>query len=102
MTATTSVAKPVLVVVDEDPDVLGTTEQALGDRYGRDYCVEGFHSATVALERLEQLGSDAAAGRARAVLPVAHRNDGRRAVESGSPAPPARQASAPHRLARTR
>ena len=57
MTATTSVAKPVLVVVDEDPDVLGTTEQALGDRYGRDYCVEGFHSATVALERLDHLAA---------------------------------------------
>ena len=57
MTATTSVAKPVLVVVDEDRDVLGTTEQALGDRYGRDYCVEGFHSATVALERLDHLAA---------------------------------------------
>ena len=57
MTATTSVAKPVLVVVDEDPDVLSTTEQALGDRYGRDYCVEGFHSATVALERLDHLAA---------------------------------------------
>ena len=57
MTATTSVANPVLVVVDEDPDVLGTTEQALGDRYGRDYCVEGFRSATVALERLEHLAA---------------------------------------------
>ena len=37
MTATPLVANPVLIVVDEDPDLLGTTEQALGDRYGRDY-----------------------------------------------------------------
>ena len=55
MTATTSAANPVLVVVDEDRDLLGTTEQALDDRYGRDYCVEAFRSATVALERLEHL-----------------------------------------------
>ena len=55
MTATPLVAHPVLVVVDEDPDLLGTTEQALGDRYGRDYRVEAFRSATAALERLEQL-----------------------------------------------
>ena len=55
MTATPLVANPVLVVVDEDPDLLGTTEQALGDRYGRDYRVEAFRSATAALERLEQL-----------------------------------------------
>ena len=55
MTATTSVARPALVVVDEDPDHLGTTEQALDDRYGRDYSVEAFRSPTVALERLEHL-----------------------------------------------
>ena len=35
----------------------GTTEQALDDRYGRDYSVEAFRSATVALERLEQLAA---------------------------------------------
>ena len=55
MTATTLVANPVLVVIDEDRDLLGTTEQALDDRYGRDYSVEAFRSATVALERLEHL-----------------------------------------------
>ena len=55
MTVTTSVTNPVLVVVDEYRDLLGDTEQALGDRYGRDYCVEAFRSATVALERLEHL-----------------------------------------------
>ncbi len=55
MTATTLAANPVLVVVDEDHDLLGTTEQALADRYGRDYSVEAFRSATAALERLEQL-----------------------------------------------
>ena len=55
MTATPLVANPALIVVDEDPDLLGTTEQALGDRYGRDYRVEAFSSAAAALERLEQL-----------------------------------------------
>ena len=55
MTATTIVSNPVLVVVDEDRYLLSSTEQALDDRYGRDYSVEAFRSATVALERLEQL-----------------------------------------------
>ena len=55
MTATPLVANPALIVVDEDPDLLGITEQALGDRYGRDYRVEAFRSAAAALERLEQL-----------------------------------------------
>ena len=52
---TTTMANPVLVVIDEDRDLLAATEQALDDRYGRDYCVEAFRSATAALECLEQL-----------------------------------------------
>jgi thioredoxin reductase (NADPH) len=55
MTADTPVANPVLVVVDEDRDLLATTEQALSDRYERDYRVEAFRSATAALDRLEHL-----------------------------------------------
>jgi thioredoxin reductase (NADPH) len=56
-------ALPVLVAVDEDPDVLAEVETQLVQRYGRDYRVEGFHDPAEAihlLEELEEAGADVA------------------------------------------
>jgi thioredoxin reductase (NADPH) len=45
-------ALPLLVVVDEDPDVLDTVETGLVHRYGLDYRVESFREPEAALEEL--------------------------------------------------
>jgi thioredoxin reductase (NADPH) len=56
-------ALPVLVAVDEDPDVLENVATQLDRRYGRDYRVERFRDPDVALRALTELrdaGADVA------------------------------------------
>ena len=56
-------ALPVLVAVDEDPDVLAEVETQLVQRYGRDYLVECLRDPVEALRTLEGLqeaGADVA------------------------------------------
>ena len=48
----------VLVAVDEDPEVLASVEQALSDRYARDYRVMCIASSSGALGDLERLAAD--------------------------------------------
>jgi thioredoxin reductase (NADPH) len=48
-------ALPVLVVVDEDPDVLEEVETRLVQRYGRDYRVESLRDPDEALRTLTEL-----------------------------------------------
>jgi thioredoxin reductase (NADPH) len=48
-------ALPVLVAVDEDPDVLESVTTQLGQRYGRDYRVERFRDPDDALRGLTEL-----------------------------------------------
>ena len=57
MAATTSPGNPVLVVVDEDRDRPPHHRAGADDRYGRDYRVEAFRSASAALERLAHLAA---------------------------------------------
>jgi thioredoxin reductase (NADPH) len=52
--------RPVLVAVDEDPDVLDEVETQLGQRYDRDYRVEGLRGRDEALRRLTELRDDGA------------------------------------------
>jgi thioredoxin reductase (NADPH) len=59
----TLMALPVLVAVDEDPDVLENVETQLGQRYGRDYRVESVRDPDEALRKLTELrdsGADVA------------------------------------------
>src|SRR5215831_10808786 len=48
-------AKPVLLSVDDDPDVLRTIERDLRSKYGGDYRVIGSHSPEEALSLLKEL-----------------------------------------------
>jgi thioredoxin reductase (NADPH) len=48
-------ALPLLVAVDEDPDVLEDVETQLGQRYGRDYRVESVRDPDEALRKLTEL-----------------------------------------------
>jgi len=48
---------PVLMAVDDDPESLGTLDDALRRRYGQDYLVISDASAGAALGRLQELRS---------------------------------------------
>ena len=48
-------ARPILLVVDDDPDVLNAISRDLRTRYGRDYRVLRADSGTAALELLSEL-----------------------------------------------
>ena len=48
-------SKPILLVVDDDPDVLNAIARDLRTKYGRDYRVLRAESGTVALELLREL-----------------------------------------------
>jgi thioredoxin reductase (NADPH) len=66
-------ALPVLVAVDEHPDVLGQIEAQLSQRYGRDYRVECLADPESALARLTELrdaGDDVALVLAGQSLPA--------------------------------
>jgi thioredoxin reductase (NADPH) len=52
--------RPAIVVVDNQPDSLEFLEQELGRRYDADYDIIAMNSPLSALERLEELGADAA------------------------------------------
>ena len=47
--------RPVMLVVDDDANDLGSVEQELSKRYGADYCVECLAS-TDAVKKLQELG----------------------------------------------
>ena len=48
-------ARPVLLAVDDEPDVLSTVERDLRRHYGPEYRILGADSGTAALETLQQL-----------------------------------------------
>ena len=48
-------SKPILLVVDDDPDVLNAIARDLRTKYGRDFRVLRAESGTVALELLREL-----------------------------------------------
>ncbi len=50
-------SNPVLIAVDSDPDALNEIQEALCDRYGRDYRVECIASPGEALALMEQLAT---------------------------------------------
>jgi thioredoxin reductase (NADPH) len=48
-------AKPFLIAVDDETEVLQAIEGELGKRYGEDYVIDCYQSTEVALRRLEEL-----------------------------------------------
>jgi thioredoxin reductase (NADPH) len=65
---------PVLLAVDEDPDVLAEVETQLVERYGRDYRIQGLRDPDDALRALTELrdaGADVALVLAGQSLPTA-------------------------------